>query len=440
VLTPITVRRQHPLDDILANCFLGLFVGLADALLRCFIGGPVAQINVFNINLVFFAFYFVGYNIRHSHVWIDYGKTLDRIFISPAQHQIHHSIKQEHWDKNMGFVFSFWDSMFGTLYVPEGKEEIIFGLNEQGEHLQYSSVPRLFFLPFVRALKHINGRPVLSNAWLVLILPFVFSPMIVAALENSKQDVFLEDLTSPEVRQLIANGYTRVLVPTGGIEQNGPHMVLGKHNFVIKFASEKIAQRAGHTLVAPAVPFSACGNISPPTMHMRFAGSISLTDSAFADVLDCVARSLKQSGFKEIYFLGDHGPSQKIQDEEAAKLTAEWQKDQVKVVNLSDYYFHNGQSFSLWLKGLSPEKIGSHASIRDTSELLAVHPEGVRKSLLKPGHGEDGTGVEGDPSQANRETGQQMLDMKIRAAIQQILSPNRAAIQYQRPAKSDNQS
>jgi sterol desaturase/sphingolipid hydroxylase (fatty acid hydroxylase superfamily)/creatinine amidohydrolase/Fe(II)-dependent formamide hydrolase-like protein len=440
VLTPITVRRQHPMDDIMTNCFVGLFVAIVDAILRCFIGGPVAAINVFNINLLFFLFYFVAYHVRHSHVWIDYGKTLDRIFISPAQHQIHHSTNPKHFDKNMGFIFAFWDRLFGTLYVPDGKEEVKFGINEEGEHLQYSSVLRLFFLPFVRVLKHMGGRPKSLNIWFLLIVPFVLSPIIVSALDKSKQDVFMEDLTSPEVHQLIANGYTRVLVPTGGLEQNGPHMVLGKHNFVMKVVSEKIAQRAGRMLVAPTVPYTACGNISPPTMHMRFAGSISLTNETFASVLDCIARSLKQSGFKEIYFLGDHGPSQDIQDQVAAKLSSEWQKDQVKVINLSDYYSQNGQFLSLRLQGWNKDKIGNHASIRDTSELMAAHPEGVRKNLIKPGHGDDGTGVEGDPTQANREIGEQMLDMKIRAAVQQILSPNQAAAQYQKPAKQDNQS
>jgi len=437
VLTPITVRRQHPMDDVLANCFVGLFVGLVDAFLRSFIGGPVAAINVFNINLIFFLFYFVAYHVRHSHVWIDYGKTVDKIFISPAQHQIHHSTNPKHFDKNMGFVFAFWDRLFGTLYVPEGKEEINFGINEAGEHLQYSSVTRLFFLPFVRIFKHMGGRPVRQNVFFLLIVPFILAPLIVSALEKSKQDVFMEDLTSPEVHQLITNGYTRVLVPTGGLEQNGPHMVLGKHNFVVKVVSEKIAQRAGKTLVAPTVPYSACGNICPPTSHMRFAGSISLTNDAFASVLECIARSLKQSGFKEIYFLGDHGPSQEIQEQVATKLSTEWQKDQVKVVNLSDYYSQNGQFLSLRLQGWNAQKIGNHASIRDTSELMAAHPEGVRKNLIKPGHGDDGTGVEGDPSQANREIGEQMLDMKIRAAVQQILSPNQAA---QKAPKLDNQS
>jgi sterol desaturase/sphingolipid hydroxylase (fatty acid hydroxylase superfamily)/creatinine amidohydrolase/Fe(II)-dependent formamide hydrolase-like protein len=439
-LTPMTVRRMHPMDDILTNCFVGLFVAIVDALLRCFIEGPVAAINVFNINLLFFLFYFLGYHLRHSHVWVDYGKFWDKIIISPAQHQIHHSTSPKHFDKNMGFIFAFWDRMFGTLYVPVGREEITFGINHDGEHLRYSSLARLFFLPFLTMFKHFGKTPSPLNLWLLLIVPFVLSPIIAVAMDKAKPNIFLEDLTSPEVHQLIANGYTRVLVPTGGLEQNGPHMVLGKHNFIIRATSEKIAQRAGHMLVAPVVPYTNCGSVDPPSVHMRFTGSVSLTEDTFASVLECVARSLKQGGVKEIYFLGDHGLSQKVQDKVAAKLTSEWQKDGVKAVNLSDYYFQNGQYMSFRLQGWSKERFGGHARVSDTSELMVVHPEGIRKDLIKLGKNDDGSGVDGDPTPANREIGEQMLDMKIRAAVQQILSPNQAAMQVQKPVNSTNQS
>ncbi len=425
VLTPVTVHRMHPVDDFLTYSFIGLFTAITDAVLRCCIAGPVAAVNIYSVNLMFFLFYFFGYHIRHSHVWIDYGKTWDRVFISPAQHQIHHSLKVAHWDKNMGFILALWDRLFGTLYVPQAKEEITFGLNKKGEHKHYSSVLRLYFLPFIKGVKHLRGRPVALNLCLLLILPVVFAPLISAAMDKTKPNVFLEDLTSAEVRDLINSGYIRVLVPTGGIEQNGPHMVLGKHNYIVRAASEKIAIRAGHTLVAPAVPYTACGNISPPTEHMRFAGSISLTDEALAATLECVARSLKASGFKEIYFLGDHGPSQKVQQAVADKLTAQWQGEQVRVVNLSDYYLQNGQYMSLRLQGMDANKIGNHAGVRDTAELLAVHPAGVRRALIKAGTADDG--VIGDPTGANEAIGEQMLDMKVRAAVQQILSPNRAA-------------
>jgi len=42
--------------------------------------------------------------------------------------------------------------------------------------------------------------------------------------------VFVEELTWTEVRDALQAGKTTILFPTGGTEQNGPHMVLGKHN------------------------------------------------------------------------------------------------------------------------------------------------------------------------------------------------------------------
>jgi sterol desaturase/sphingolipid hydroxylase (fatty acid hydroxylase superfamily)/creatinine amidohydrolase/Fe(II)-dependent formamide hydrolase-like protein len=443
-LTPVTVHRMHPMDDFITYCFVALFTSIVDAVLRVFIAGPVAEINIYSTNLMFFLFYFFGYHARHSHVWIDYGKNWDNILISPAQHQIHHSTKRQHWDKNLGFIVAFWDRLFGTLYVPAEKEEISFGLNEEGEHKHYSSMTRLYFLPFVRNLRYLGTRPHVLNLCLLLIVPVITSPLIASALDKAKPNVFMEDMTSQEVKDLIAHGYIRAIVPTGGVEQNGAHMVLGKHNYIIKATSEKIAIRAGHTLVAPPIPYSACGNICPPTGHMRFTGSISLTDDAFASVLECVARSLKQSGFKEIYFLGDHGPSQKIQNDVATKLSAEWQNDQtkdpVKVVNLSNYYLENGQYMSFRLQGWDAKKIGTHAGIRDTAEMMAVHPQGVREKLMKAGTLNDGSGVDGDPTGATPLIGQQMLEMKIRAAVQQILSPSQTATKFTAPPKSGSES
>jgi len=65
--------------------------------------------------------------------------------------------------------------------------------------------------------------------------------------------VFVQELTWTEVAARVRAGTRSVIVPTGGTEQNGPHMVLGKHNFIIREASERIARGPGGTLVAPVV-------------------------------------------------------------------------------------------------------------------------------------------------------------------------------------------
>ena len=85
--------------------------------------------------------------------------------------------------------------------------------------------------------------------------------------------VFLEDLTWMEVRDAIASGKTTVIIPTGGTEQNGPHMVLGKHNFLVKYKAGEVAKRLGNALVAPVMAYVPEGNIDPPSGHMRFAGT-----------------------------------------------------------------------------------------------------------------------------------------------------------------------
>ena len=94
--------------------------------------------------------------------------------------------------------------------------------------------------------------------------------------------VFIEELTWVEVRDAIKAGKTTIIFPTGGTEQNGPHMVLGKHNFRVAALSLRIAEKLGNALVAPVVSYVPEGRVSPPTGHMRFAGTISVPGDAFA--------------------------------------------------------------------------------------------------------------------------------------------------------------
>ena len=135
--------------------------------------------------------------------------------------------------------------------------------------------------------------------------------------------VFLEKLTWEEVRDAVTAGKTTIIIPTGGTEQNGPHMALGKHNVRIAANAETIARRLGNALVAPVVAYTPEGGIDPPTGHMRFPGTISIPDPVFRQVLEYAARSLKQHGFRDIVFIGDSGPNQAGQNAVAATLNAE---------------------------------------------------------------------------------------------------------------------
>jgi len=121
---------------------------------------------------------------------------------------------------------------------------------------------------------------------------------------HAADTVFLEDLTWTELRDQIRSGKTTVIVPIGGTEQNGPHMALGKHNVRVRYLSEKIARALGNALVAPVIAYVPEGALAPPSAHMRFPGTITVPEEAFAKTLEYAARSLKLAGFHDIVFLG----------------------------------------------------------------------------------------------------------------------------------------
>ncbi len=255
------------------------------------------------------------------------------------------------------------------------------------------------------------------------ILGFVCMFLLVASSALSAEipdTVFLEELTWTEVRDAIASGKTTIIFPTGGTEQNGPHMVLGKHNFIVRHTAEQIARRLGNALVAPVLGYVPEGDIDPPTIHMQYAGTITLPHEFFMKVTQYAARSFKVHGFKDIVLIGDSGPNQKGLQAVATLLNTEWANTDVRVHFVPDYY--NENRFRAWLQsqGEKTEDVGTHAGISDTSQLLALNPAWIRKDKLAPGGDRKLTGVSGNPTRANVTYGKKGLDFKIEAAVAQV--------------------
>lgn len=131
VMTPVTVFRKHPFYDLSKVVVHGTFLGVLQGVLLALFPGGVSMAMLMGVNAGYFVFNMLGSNFRHSHVWLSYGRVLEHVLISPAQHQIHHSLAPEHHNKNYGEVLAIWDWMFGTLYVPEREEQIEFGLGDK---------------------------------------------------------------------------------------------------------------------------------------------------------------------------------------------------------------------------------------------------------------------------------------------------------------------
>jgi creatinine amidohydrolase/Fe(II)-dependent formamide hydrolase-like protein len=242
--------------------------------------------------------------------------------------------------------------------------------------------------------------------------------------------VYLEDLTWTEVRDALSAGATTIIVPVGGTEQNGPHMVLGKHNVRAKLLAGRIAGELGKALVAPVVAYVPEGRVAPPTGHMRFPGTISVPEEAFRGVLEGAARSFKQAGFRDIVLLGDSGNYQSQLAAVGAKLNREWAASATRVHFIAEYYRATQAPYlqALRDKGLREAQIGTHAATADTSLLLALDPAGVRTDRLALS-AEAGSGVAGDPRAASAELGRAGVDLIIARSVAAI----RGAVAQARP-------
>jgi sterol desaturase/sphingolipid hydroxylase (fatty acid hydroxylase superfamily) len=147
VLNPITIYRIHPIEVLFTGTISAIFIGTADGLLRAFFTNELSVITILDVNIFLFLFYLAGFNLRHSHVWLSYPAFISRIFISPAQHQVHHSLDPKHYDKNFGYIFAFWDHLMRSLYIPTRYEKLQYGLSGE-EHIKFNSVCQLYIRPF----------------------------------------------------------------------------------------------------------------------------------------------------------------------------------------------------------------------------------------------------------------------------------------------------
>lgn len=233
--------------------------------------------------------------------------------------------------------------------------------------------------------------------------------------------VYIEDLTWMEIRERMTGGASIAIIPTGGTEQNGPQMVTGKHNMIVRYTAGEIAKKV-NALVAPVIAYVPEGRISPPEGHMQFPGTMSVSEETFQALLTDAASSLKQHGFKLICFIGDHGGNQQGQAAVARALSDKWQSEGVHVLHIARYYEGNGQEEWTQTLGVKVSNPLAHAGFMDTSELMAINAPGVRTDKLGERSENDykATGAMGDSTKASANFGKRLLSLKIEAAVSEI--------------------
>jgi sterol desaturase/sphingolipid hydroxylase (fatty acid hydroxylase superfamily) len=159
VMTPLTYNRRHPVYDLLHRIVEIIVLGPVEGVVLFLFSTMPDPIVLFSGNAIYSVFNLLGSNLRHSHVWFSFGPLLERMIVSPAQHQIHHSKSMRHWNRNYGEVFALWDWMFGTLYVP-GKvpEKLEFGI-AGAERQEFPTLWAAYTVPLKNAARLLmNGK------------------------------------------------------------------------------------------------------------------------------------------------------------------------------------------------------------------------------------------------------------------------------------------
>ena len=157
VLTPMTVFRTHPLEGIIFSLRSAITQAIGISLFFYLFGNLVSLYTIVGVNVFVFVFNILGSNLRHSHIGIRYWKWLEYIFISPAQHQLHHSVAFEHHDKNFGAALAVWDWLFGSLHHSVEFETLHLGIKKDQKETTHN-LRNLYFDPIYEIKKHIFNK------------------------------------------------------------------------------------------------------------------------------------------------------------------------------------------------------------------------------------------------------------------------------------------
>lgn len=145
VLTPLTLHRVHPVEVIVGKLRHALCFGLLSGLALYLFKDNFSSLTILGVEAIGFIFNLCGANLRHSHVFLGYGK-VEKFCISPAQHQIHHSRYEEHFDKNFGVALALWDRLGGSWLPSCAVKKLQFGVdNNSTSHTIKQQILEPFF-------------------------------------------------------------------------------------------------------------------------------------------------------------------------------------------------------------------------------------------------------------------------------------------------------
>jgi creatinine amidohydrolase/Fe(II)-dependent formamide hydrolase-like protein len=278
---------------------------------------------------------------------------------------------------------------------------------------------------------------------------------------NVNDIVDLEMLTHTELTQKMKDGWTSILLVTGGTEERGPHDVLGGHNILAKNHATMAAKKLGKTLVAPVLPVAVnATGLNQNREEADQPGAIQMPADVFKQVQLAEIDSLARSGFKDIFLMGDHGGGQQQMKEAADEMDKKWSAKGVHVYYVSDFYSKTHDDVDMYLYE-HKLPIAGHGAMMETSEMLYLEPapgayvrpiyktvpfdptgqtpeqwKAARDARMRgetpqrgggPGRGTDpnapprvNNGLTGDPHPSTKEIGKDLIDITVNNSVNQV--------------------
>ena len=232
--------------------------------------------------------------------------------------------------------------------------------------------------------------------------------------------IFIEDMTWMEVRDAMQAGKDTVIVATGGIEQNGPYLVAGKHNVVLRATTDAIARKLGNALVAPIVGFVPEGDIDPPTIHMNYPSTVSLTEETYRRLLTDICACYRTHGFKHIVLLGDSGGNVDGMKAVAADLNAQWKGGKSRIHFIPEYYNYGDVKQWLDMQGVKQTDDNLHDDYAITAIMLTVDPTSVRMKQRIAANKFRINGIDLSPVEKTIAWGKKITEYRADAAVKAI--------------------
>ncbi|HWA30189.1 MAG TPA: sterol desaturase family protein [Rhizomicrobium sp.] len=163
VLSPLTSFRMHPIDSLVFYNIVAIVLGVTHGT-GSWTLGDAEPFGLSGNNIILVAFILTTIHLQHSHIDIRFTGRLGKLILSPAHHQIHHSIDSAHFDSNLGSCLAVWDWMFGTLMLPDEIDgKLTFGADVEDDRYAPHTMAGSLAWPFVRAVRRLMPRKASST-------------------------------------------------------------------------------------------------------------------------------------------------------------------------------------------------------------------------------------------------------------------------------------